>query len=111
MDTDLIDWLRDVANSFQEDPDVKAMAARLYNQWESGIIPSPKAVNEIRKLKKSRRLCARLNEDGSCDWLRKNAAIEQLVPPKPGERIYCHRRRLGTFEGCTGFRELKGDMK
>ena len=93
MDLDIAEWLEELATKTKQTPEVQKLAQKLWDQWQSGITVSPKEIKRLRQLKTKSVLCARLNSDGSCDWLKKNAVIEHVVPPRPGQKAFCHRRR------------------
>ena len=109
MDLDLTEWLAELASSEREDPETRALAQKLWQQDRSGITVSPASLRRLRQLKKKAHLCARLGNDGTCEWLRKYAASENVIPPRPGVKMFCHRRSTGMFDVCNGFKELKGD--
>jgi hypothetical protein len=104
---ELYEWLKGLATSRRQSRDVQALARKLYDAMHAGFVPNYDDVRTLRKIVRRRVICARLNDDGSCTWLRKNAALEKLMPPRPGEKIMCRRRETAMFEGCEGYKELK----
>ena len=110
---ELVEWIRDVATDLRYDLDVRKLASKLAEKWRAGIIPSPKEVAALRKMLPKRATCSRLERDGSCRWLRKNASSQGLRPPKAGERAVCRRQEKGPvatlYESCEGFRQAKED--
>lgn len=102
-------YLQDVASDLRNDADARRLAARLLKQWHLGIIPAPKDVRYLRKQLQRVDTCGRLESDGSCAWLRRNARAEGLRPPQPGQRVLCKRRAKGkaanTFVECDGYRK------
>lgn len=110
---DLIDWVKDVATDLRYDADARRMAAKLLEKWRAGIIPAPREVAALRKLLPRRSVCARLQRDGACAWLRKNFASQGLRAPRPGEKVVCRRQEKGPvalqFTSCEGFRPAKED--
>lgn len=108
---EIIDFIHDVATDIRSGQEAQRLARRILNQWNSGLIPSPKEVKILRKLLERTAICGRIEADGSCVWLRRNAKSERLRPPLPGQRVYCRRRASGkaveTFLECNGYREKK----
>jgi hypothetical protein len=86
-------------------------ALRLVEQMREGIVPSPVVIRKIQKALIEPAICARLLEDRSCSWLRKNAASQGLRMPRAGEKVFCKRQLRGTagslFDECDGYRERR----
>jgi hypothetical protein len=102
-------FLQDVVSDLRNEADARRLAGRLLSQWNAGIVPAPREVNELRRRLKKVETCGRLRPDGSCAWLRRNAKSEGLRPPKPGQKVLCRRRATGkaanTFVECPGYRK------
>ena len=108
-------YLRDIASDARHDVEVRAEAMRLWEMWSGGIMPAPKRIRALRKMTEKYWTCGRLNGDGSCAWLRKNALDEGLPPPKPGQRVYCKRVNEGAeptlYVSCPGFKAKPGHKR
>lgn len=101
------DYLLGVANDARQDRTTRKLAAVLLKQWQSGLVPSPRRLVELRKMVDRSHACSRLQEDGTCAWLRKFAHLEGLPVPEPGMKMRCHRQLDGTdaqrYDACAGF--------
>jgi hypothetical protein len=101
--------LRDIISDLRYELPVRKEAARLLEQWNAGIVPSPGQLKKLRKLMPQRSTCGRLHRDRTCTWLRKNAKAQGLRPPGPGQKVVCNRLGSGavvdTFEECPGYRK------
>jgi len=110
---DLEEYLQDVMTDLRQPYDARRLAEALYAQCQANLLPSPRRVKMLRRMLQVPRACGRLQPDGSCPWLRRNARSEGLRAPGPGEKIYCHRRASGptqaSFEGCGGYRRPRAD--
>lgn len=105
MDIDA--FLADVATDLRQPAEGRRLASHLLKQWHAGVVPAPNRVRELRKLLARAEVCGRLEADGSCIWLRRNAREEGLRPPAPNEKTYCKRTEIGkkseTFADCRGY--------
>lgn len=106
-------YFLDISMDARYKKDTRELAAKLLETIRSNIVPSQRSVRLLRRLVEESAVCMRLNADGSCAWLRKNAELEGLTPPKPGEKAYCKRSNKGTqailFESCSGYRKRTRD--
>lgn len=107
----LEDFLREVAGDLTYEAGVRREAARILDQWNANIVPSPTQIARLRKMLPQKALCSRLNPDRSCAWLRKHAKEQGLRQPEPGQKVICTRVASGkladTFQQCPGFRKSK----
>lgn len=106
---DYEEYLLGIVEDLRETPATRLFAKRLLHQWQEGFIPSRKEMKRLRTLKgDSVMLCARLQPDGSCIWLRKNAREQGLLEPGSGEKVICKRTGVGVAEvlwkNCPGFK-------
>ena len=110
---DTVDFLTDVATDLRHPMMARRLATDLLKQWNAGVIPAPNRLRALRKLIAVSETCKRLEADGSCVWLRRNARDEGLRPPEPNEKVYCKRREVGrkaeTFSDCRGYIAPKPD--
>jgi hypothetical protein len=111
VDVQLIDFLTGIADSEREANETRKLAKKILDQWNAGIVPSMRALHRLKDMREHDKLCARMNEDGSCDWLRLYSHLENLRTPLAGERAFCHRREKGSYEDCHGFKELEALKK
>lgn len=106
-------YFLDISMDARYKKETRGLAARLLETLRANTIPSRRSVNLLRKLVEESAVCMRLNADGSCVWLRKNAELEGLTPPRPGEKAFCKRSNTGTqammFESCAGYRKRNRD--
>lgn len=102
-------FLRDVMADMRVSIEARRLAERLNTAWLAGLVPSRTQIKILRTMLTKPPGCARLQRDGACAWLRRNARQEGLLPPLPGERMFCHRRPSGpisaSYEACTGYRK------
>ena len=109
---ELDDYLYDIAADLRYDIGVRREARRLLERWRSGIVPGLREVAQLRKMVPETEVCARLQRDASCAWLRKNAGKMGLRDLNPGERVVCNRRPTGTaaatFGECPGYMKSRG---
>jgi len=108
MDIELGDWLRSQRQAYGEGPGLRTIDKAIA-LWNQGVIPSPKLLKEIQDLTPPRRICKRLEDDGSCVWLRRWGKQNGLDVPPPGERAMCpfvrtSRTQTVTYENCSGYR-------
>lgn len=107
---ELGDYLVDILKDARQGRDVHRLANHLLRQWRAGVVPSPRVMHELRKMLDRPNVCARLQPDGTCRWLRKFGYLEGIPRPGPGEKVRCHRKLDGTdverYDSCAGFRKL-----
>lgn len=103
-------YLKRVSLDLRQDAEVRRLARQLSEGWEAGIVPSPRRVKQLREMVDAYEVCGRLEEDGSCSWLRKNAR-DQKLRLAPGQKAYCKRSGRGklahSYQNCDGFRKKR----
>lgn len=106
---ELAEHLRDIISDLRYELPVRKEAAKILEQWNAGIVPSPGQLKKLRKMLPQRTTCGRLMRDRSCAWLRKNAKAQGLRQPRPGQKVVCNRVGSGavadSFEECPGYRK------
>ena len=105
-----MDWeeyLQDVVLDGHTPREILAEARRLLTQLQAGVIPSPRALERLRRALDADAVCGRLQEDGTCAWLRQNFRAVRLPPPQPGKPMLCNRKGSGPaghlFSSCPGY--------
>jgi hypothetical protein len=110
------DWLQDVRAIAVEHksrhlPDID----RVIQMLEDGVVPSPRVLARFRGLFATTPVCARLESDGACAWLRPHGAAHGLIVPPAGQRAICPFLRKteegrNNWDWCAGYRrELHAD--
>lgn len=95
----------DIISSTKLPEVVRDRAQSALQNWRNGITPSPKTMKFLKDAQKPAGDCARLANDGSCEWLRKRGAGYKLPVPPKGQRAMCIYPTAGS--SCPGFKKVK----
>lgn len=90
-------------------PTVKALAKKVKGNWDQGVAPSAKQINELAvMLEDFNTPCTRLQDDGRCNgWLAKYAQECQIPTRPPFFCPFAARAEIpSTFTQCPGYRTV-----
>jgi hypothetical protein len=80
---------------------------------EESILPSKRAMLELRKAAQRAPVCTRLDQHGNCPWARKNTELLHLRPPRPGHAIRCPKVASGQadmlYMSCPGYKKRRAE--
>jgi len=91
-------------------PTVKALAKKVKTNWDQGVAPSSKQINELASmLEDFNSPCTRVMEDGRCNgWLAKYGQECQIPSQPPHFCPFSARENTpSTFPQCPGYRTVE----
>lgn len=86
---DVKDWVVEIINRQYLPRGARTLATKLHDQMEAGITPAFGQIEKLQKMVAETQECSRLQEDGSCIWLRRHGEGAGLAVPPIGLKAMC----------------------